>query len=357
VIRVLIVDDEELERRALKIILTRHYGSEINVREAKNVEDALTHAASSRPDLVFLDIKMPGSNGLRAARILKTRFSGIKVVILTAHAEFEYAHLAIKFHVDDYLLKPVRPEKILSILDGILGQESKPESDTSGNMQDLEKFLLSGNYQQSRYLFQKSVSSLDERLDICKDWAVSMLHLLEKTCRVYHIESVDAMNSVMDGIKTEREFTGVVERVRNCMEQIFEDIITSKLAMLGSKLDYAVEYIEKNLHRDITLGEVARYMNTSPHYFSRLFKKEFSQSFTDFVTDRRIVRAVTWLRDTDKTITEMAFALGYSEANYFSKVFRKRLGLPPSEFKRLGKDEALNLLSVNLNTSHLSFLS
>jgi len=354
-IRILIVDDEELERRALKIILKRHYGSGIDLYEAKTVAEALATATSSEPDVVLLDIKMPGSDGLRGAKILKTRFPKIKVAIITAHTEYEYAHLAMGFSVDEYLLKPVRPQTIASAIDKMLSQNTEAAIDASDIMIELEKALMSGNYQQSRYLFQRSAALLDERLDTCKTWAVAVLTLLENTRQVYNIEGLDFMSSAIEAVNAEREVSAVIEGARSCMEQIFEDIINSKLAKLGSKLDYAVEYIEKNLHREITLGEVARYMNTSPHYFSRIFKKNYSQSFIDFVTDRRMVQAVIWFRDTDKTITEAALELGYSEANYFSKVFRKRIGISPSEFKRLPPHELHTVLGACLNSYHCSF--
>lgn len=354
-IKVLIVDDEELERRALKIILTRLYGAGLELYEAETVTEAVTTATASEPDVVLLDIKVPGSDGLRGAKILKSRFPGVKVAIVTAHTEYEYAHLAMRFSVDEYLLKPARPQTIATAIDRMLSQNTEAGLDTTGTMRELEAALMSGNYQQSRYLFQRSAALLDERLDSCKTWASAVLTLLENTRRVYNIEGVEFMSSAMEDLNAEREVGPVIEGVRSCMEQIFEDIINSKLAKLGSKLDYAVEYIEKNLHREITLGEVARFMNTSPHYFSRIFKRNYSQSFIDFVTDRRMVQAVIWFRNTDKTITEAALELGYSEANYFSKVFRRRIGVPPSEFKRLPPHELHAVLRASLNAYHRSF--
>ncbi len=351
-IRILIVDDEKLERKALQIILERHYGAKIQVAEAENIQDAVERAIELKPHLAFMDIRMPGGDGLQGTRLLKARFPQIHVVMLTAHAEFEYAHLAIKFHVDDYLLKPVRAEKVIETVDRIFEESAQAGSDKERMMEELETALMSGNYQQSRYLFQKSVGGLDNSLDTCKKWAVQVLGLLEKTRQVYQVAGAEDPQVVQLGIESERIYSRVIDQVQSYLERIFEEIITSKLARLSGELDYAVEYIEKNLHRDITLGEISHYMNISPHYFSRIFKKAHSQNFVDFVTDRKIIQAVFWLRNTEKSINEVALALGFSEPNYFSKVFKKRLGTTPSEFKRLKKDEAQQIVSISLEEHH-----
>ena len=354
-IRILVVDDEKLERKALQIILERHYGSKIQVAEAENVQEAVERAIELKPHLAFMDIRMPGGDGLQGARLLKARFPKLHVVMLTAHAEFEYAHLAIKFHVEDYLLKPVRAEKVIETVDRIFADSAQSGSDKDRLMEELEAALMTGNYQHSRYLLQKSISGLDNSLESCKNWAGQVLILLEKTRKVYQVAGQEDPHVIQLGIDAERIYSRVIDQVQGYMERIFEEIITSKLAKLSGELDYAVEFIEKNLHRDITLGEIAHYMNISPHYFSRIFKKAHSQNFVDFVTDRKIIQAVYWLRSTDKSINEVALALGFSEPNYFSKVFKKRLGTTPSEFKRLQKDEAQQIVGTHLEENHQVF--
>lgn len=355
-LKILIVDDERLERKAIQIMLERHYGTKIQVAEANNVQSAIEKAIEMKPHLVFMDIRMPGGDGLQGARLMKARFPQIHVVMLTAHAEFEYAHLAIKFHVDDYLLKPVRAEKIIETVDRIFADSAQAGSDQDRLMEELEKALMAGSYQPSRHLLQQSVSGLDNSLDACKKWAVQVIVLLEKTRQVYQVAGSEDSQVVLLGVEAERIYSRVIDQVQGYMERIFEEIIANKLAKLSGELDYAVEYIEKNLHRDVTLGEISQYMNISPHYFSRIFKKANSQNFVDFVTDRKILQAVYWLRNTEKTINEIALALGFSEPNYFSKVFKKRLGTTPSEFKRLQKDEALRIVTTNLDERHQYFI-
>ena len=98
--RCIIVDDEKLARESLKRLVERSEHL-ILVGEAGNGEDALELAATTRPDVAFLDIRMPGRNGLEVASDLD---SGIEVIFTTAYDEF--AVTAFELQALDYLLKP-----------------------------------------------------------------------------------------------------------------------------------------------------------------------------------------------------------------------------------------------------------
>ncbi len=121
----LIADDTPLIRSALRNILTR---ADIDVEpivEACDGEDAVRQARRCNPDIVLLDIKMPGMDGLEAASIIRNELPRAKVVMLTAYDEFCYVHKALKLGVEDYLLKPVRPEKLVDLLTSIQAEEQR----------------------------------------------------------------------------------------------------------------------------------------------------------------------------------------------------------------------------------------
>ena len=71
--RILRVDDEELERNALRAIINKGIDSIIEIEEAINGREAIVKSKSFNPDIIFLDIKMPGINGIEAARIIKEK--------------------------------------------------------------------------------------------------------------------------------------------------------------------------------------------------------------------------------------------------------------------------------------------
>lgn len=92
-------------------------------------------------------------------------------------------------------------------------------------------------------------------------------------------------------------------------------------------------YIEMNYSRDLAQDEIAGIVGQNPSYFSRSFKNEFNQTFTDYLTEYRISKSKSLLSDSDFTIKEIAEICGYKDSNYFSKVFRKYTGEAPSEYK------------------------
>jgi two-component system, response regulator YesN len=116
--RVLVADDEEMERRALERILTSGGPPGIEVLEAANGAEAVAAAASAGGplDAAFLDIRMPGIDGIEAARLLREATPGLPIIFLTAHDSFEYARSALRLRVEDFLLKPASAAEVLGAL-------------------------------------------------------------------------------------------------------------------------------------------------------------------------------------------------------------------------------------------------
>lgn len=110
---ILVVDDEEIERKMIVYILKNEMSSVYRVVEASDGMEAVDLAGKYQPHIVIMDIRMPLMNGLAALKEIFDIVPGVSSIILTAHDEFEYAVQAIKLGVEDYILKPVRREKLL----------------------------------------------------------------------------------------------------------------------------------------------------------------------------------------------------------------------------------------------------
>lgn len=107
--RVLIADDEALARERIRMLLSRHTEYEV-VGETANGTDTLEAVLSLTPDVVFLDIRMPGLNGIEVAQALDTDDTAVPVIVfVTAHDDFALA--AFDVSAADYLLKPVDRER------------------------------------------------------------------------------------------------------------------------------------------------------------------------------------------------------------------------------------------------------
>lgn len=97
----------------------------------------------------------------------------------------------------------------------------------------------------------------------------------------------------------------------------------------------ACQYIQDNLSKDISLEEIAKQVEISPFYFSKLFKEEIGENFIDYITLNRLQQAKKMLQDRSLSIKEISVDCGYSDPNYFSKLFKRIVGLTPTEFRDL----------------------
>ncbi|MEG0352588.1 MAG: AraC family transcriptional regulator [Cellulosilyticaceae bacterium] len=95
----------------------------------------------------------------------------------------------------------------------------------------------------------------------------------------------------------------------------------------------AINYINVNLSTELHLKTIAEAIDVSPNYLSNLFNKETQQSITRFIHSKRIDKAAELLQSAELSIQTIAFYVGYSDMNYFTKLFKKQTGMTPTHFK------------------------
>lgn len=116
----------------------------------------------------------------------------------------------------------------------------------------------------------------------------------------------------------------------DCMDLARE--IRVRTPRTDTAIGRAKEYIQRNFTKDISLDSVAQAVSISPYYFSKLFKEETGTNFSDYLTELRINRAKQLLdEDPDRNIKEISIESGYSNPNYFSRIFKKWTGSTPTE--------------------------
>ena len=108
--RILIVDDEELVRRSYARLLS---GAHCNTEAALNGEDALHAMARERFDVILLDLRMPGPDGMTVLKSIKEKWPESEVVVITGYPTIETAKEAVRLGAYDYLAKPVDPDKVI----------------------------------------------------------------------------------------------------------------------------------------------------------------------------------------------------------------------------------------------------
>lgn len=88
-----------------------------------------------------------------------------------------------------------------------------------------------------------------------------------------------------------------------------------------------------SFHTNLTLNGLARQFNVSPSYLSTLFKKETGQSFTAYLTQKRLSFAKKLLRETDLPINVVASECGIADNNYFARIFKTHEGMTPAHYR------------------------
>lgn len=114
--------------------------------------------------------------------------------------------------------------------------------------------------------------------------------------------------------------------------------LTSHMKNLQTKkanklIGKVTKYVLENYAKDITLDDAAKEINMSYHYFSKFFKEETGQNFSDYLINIRIAKAKELLKDDSYSIKEICCLVGYKDPNYFSKIFKKCTGVTPTEFR------------------------
>ena len=250
--QILIAEDESLERKVLCSILKKHFGELCQIHEAKNGSEAVALFLEHKPQVALLDIEMPGSNGLEAARQIRQSGFPCMILFLSAYDKFSYAREAITLRALDYLLKPYEAQELILSVEEALN------------------------------LFARSGGSTERPLAIAHDTADE------------------------------------------------EDPAAQRMGLVRENIE---RYIRKHYTSELSMQDVAKAMNYSEAYFCKLFKQCFRINFSAWLNEFRVEKAKEMLLQTRLSIREISLACGYTDANYFARVFKRITGKTPSEYR------------------------
>lgn len=522
-IKVMIVDDEKIVIDSISFILKKNFSNIDTIITARSGREAIEKVESIVPDIVFMDIKMPGINGIEAIKQIKSQHNQIIFIIITAFNQFEYAKDSINLGVFEYLLKPVNHIKVIEVIEKAMNKiksERKKrnlELDIKEKLQKVIPVLENGfiysiiffddnknellNYKElfgikedagyimtiefgdyekdgklqnkignsvrSQKLYpnlQNIITSLKkciigpimlnrivifipaknnesklikvsfakkvykmlsdklqldykigigttyndfELLSISYEESLEALRSLRSTgimyyhdiskisqqnneypyqkeklflqklsqgnekesivlfydlfdtiLNIYNNDSLKIKNKLLEIvflvnrlILNHAKITEYTEEVffqkilyiedmddlkiycKRIIEKVAKQICSLKEDNVGNITKKAKEYIKLNYKKQINLEDVSQSINVSSQYLSRLFKAETGENFIDYLTSIRIEKAKDLLQKTDMSIKEICFQIGYSDPNYFSRLFKKMLGLTPTEYK------------------------
>lgn len=188
--KILLCDDQAVIRDGLEMLLTLEKDMQV-IGSASDGAEALELAAQKRPDLILMDLKMPGVNGIEATRQLRAKFPEIKILVLTTYDDDEWLFDAIRAGASGYLLKDTPRQKIIEAIRGTMDGKSFLDPAVAGKLMNQ---VVSNQKQPASILAEK----LTEReLDVLRLLAkgfpnseiASQLHLSEGTVR-NHVSAI-----------------------------------------------------------------------------------------------------------------------------------------------------------------------
>jgi len=118
-VSILIADDHAVLRKGIRALLDNEANLKV-VGEVDNGKDAICYAGRLKPDLILIDLSMPGTNGTEAIQHIKSRYPEIKFLVFTIHKTEEYVHSALRAGVSGYLLKDDTTDELINAINKIL---------------------------------------------------------------------------------------------------------------------------------------------------------------------------------------------------------------------------------------------
>ena len=258
--KLLVAEDELIERKVLCKTLQKYLGDLISLYEAKNGREAMELFAREAPQVAVLDIEMPGFTGLEVARKIRETDKNCAILFLTGFDKFDYARQAISVRAMEYLLKPYNEQELVFAVEEAIRQVS---------------------VQLPTRPLQAPVPEEPVRPEKDGDMRTAIIR-----------------------------------------------------AEIGS-------FIDAHYREDISMQDAAAALRYSDAYFCKLFKQCFKVNFSAYLNEYRVNRARQLMLDPRLNMKDIGAAVGYSDANYFTRVFKRLTGQTPSEYRMAAAEKAV----------------
>lgn len=358
--KVVIIDDEPWTRQVIKKLGNWEENNIRIVGEASDGLSGLDLITQLRPDIILTDVKMPILNGLELIRELKKQNLHTKTIVISGHDDFRYIREALKLQVTDYLLKPIKPKELNEQLSRCVKQLKDEWNTKSESLYDacafmsvdwLDKYnifkeeIFNSLLARDEHFIKTKLSDLENiivdnesddisiKLLICIYY--DLMHSLERyvTQSGYRIEQVFKQENLSLVFRQDMTLRKVMMFITNLHLKAVENI--DKLNNAHNKADIAKikEYVDANYKGSISLEEVANRFYISKEYLSKLYKEYTGESFSSYVTKKRMQKAKTLIAEYNIPIKEVCEIVGYSDKAHFYKMFKKHFNLTPGQLK------------------------
>ena len=247
-------------------------------------QDAFYYIMSHEVDIVLSDIRLQGMGGLDMVKLLRDNNNQVAVIILTGYRQFQYMQQSIRYHVSDFLLKPIKYEELTASLMRIREELEDAQGRIGAAPGDAP---LAASPASSR-------RPADSPAQGAADGSPSF----------------DAASPENDASAAGSPVTGAERRL----------------------VSAARSYMQAHL-LDASLEQAAMTVGISPSYLSRLFHKVSGETFSDYLMRLRMEKAGALLKKQDYRLYDVALQVGYDNPKNFSRAFRNYYQCTPSQYR------------------------
>ncbi|GIN92236.1 hypothetical protein J22TS1_32870 [Siminovitchia terrae] len=362
--KVLLVDDEPLELVNLKSILLS-YDPSLEIFTAENGMAAWSQLEKNQIDIVCLDIRMPGWDGIEILKRIKHKWPHLKVMLVSAYGEFHYAQEAIASGASAYILKPVIPEEYVAAFKKMYEEIQSMKNEQSFILQAAVEGWLQEDTNEE-YVNFLSLPIQPNVVVIVKiksapqpdkgEWDAEFCEGLQNVIPVPHPIKGDWVYLMRSKDSDTQEIKEKLSFLKMTLAEKFQGIewmfgvgeVVQSPAVLKKSLYSALQdtqnkdesiiqqcldYLSSNYASSITLTDLAKVVHLSASHLSRIFKNNLGVTFVDVLTKIRIERAKDLLKNNDLSIQFISNHVGFSSPDYFSSTFRKLEGVSPSQYR------------------------
>jgi len=204
---------------------------------------------------------------------------------------------------------------------------------------ELIKALRTGQHQAAAFKLEQFVHTVKQKNVSFRLFRRFCLQLVSSVIRLTYelkiydlvLEHLDRPIDLFDRNFTLEEY---VDFMRSLMESCILSAEWNRTQKQNRTIEKAIAYMQTNYAQDISLEDAAKSVQMNPSYFSSYFKLETGSSFVEYLTGLRMEKAKTLMMDAQLRLYEIAQMVGYQEVKYFSRLFKKKMGVTPVEYRQ-----------------------
>jgi two-component system response regulator YesN len=360
--RVLLVDDMEISRRQVRRLDLWNGATNFSIAaEAQNGQEALNLLKQEQFDLIITDIKMPKIDGIELLRETAEKELCPCVVLLSDYEDFSFAKQGILHGAFDYLGKPPEYEAMKDMLNRVeqflvkkkkedelvksLEEKLEEKIEDAFPSAELEHLIEAAKGKQpditaAANRLTESISALfgDDVIKTSTALKKSMSELISqlRSHFAWMCEFIDCNKYKGFDYVTMGDTQSAFEAFGAAVGEMTGEIGRLEYGNSESQIEYKIcRYVLENVDNEISIEGIAKVLYMNRKYISEVFRQRTGELLIDYITRVKMTRAARLLLQSGQKTYEIALQLGYRDTEYFSRLFKKHMGVNPSHYRNM----------------------